>query len=273
MAEFRSIHCKTWRDDWFPELDIDAKLLWLYLITNQAASVSGIYQLPKKFIAFETGIDIARVTQLIDMFRSDGKIEYDEDTSVVWVRKMREYQSNGSPKVQKRIETDFNTIPDCRVKGIYAQKYGIDTVSIPNPELGADTDTETDTETDTKQTQTQYQTTLSRLEARFSELTGIPLPPRKTPHDKKSSATGWWNPLGVDIYKNLCAEDEIIALKVIEAAIKKMHEANLTISSPRSIVKVAASERGRLNGNHGSTGNPMLDAIAEARKDPNYGKR
>lgn len=93
-----------------------------------------------------------------------------------------------------------------------------------------------------------YQAALSRLEKRFSELTGIPLPPRTTLHDKKSSATGWWNPLGVDIYKNLCAEDESIALKVIEAAIKKMQTDELTISSPRSIVKVAASERGRLNG-------------------------
>ena len=148
MAEFRSIHCKTWRDDWFSELPTDAKLLWLYLITNQSTSVSGIYQLPVKFMAFETGLDKIRVTQILDMFKSDGKIDYDD--SVIWVKKMREYQSTASPKVAQRIKLDFDTIPDCRVKGIYAKKYGIDMVSVPYFENESDTDTDTDTETETE---------------------------------------------------------------------------------------------------------------------------
>lgn len=145
MAEFRSIHCKTWRDDWFSELPTDAKLLWLYLITNQSTSVSGIYQLPRKFMAFETGLDVNRVTQILDMFKSDGKIDFDD--SVIWIKKMREYQSSGSEKVHTRIMSDFNSLPDCRVKGIYAQKYGIDMVSIGYFQSASDTDTETDTDT------------------------------------------------------------------------------------------------------------------------------
>ena len=244
MAEFRSIHCKTWRDDWFSELPTDAKLLWLHLITNQSTSVSGIYQLPHKFIAFETGLDISRVKQILDIFKSDGKIDFDD--SVIWVKRMREYQSTASPKVAQRIKIDLDAIPDCRVKGIYYQKYCIDTVSIPSPELDHDTDTDTDTDTDKKQTI--YQQAVSELENKFSSLTGIPLPPRSTAHDKKSGASGWWNPLGVDIYKNLCAEDLPLSLVVIENAVKKMQADELTISSPRSIVKVAASERGKLNG-------------------------
>lgn len=145
MAEFRSIHCKTWRDDWFSELPTDAKLLWLYLITNQSTSVSGIYQLPRKFIAFETGLEISRVSQILDIFKSDGKIDFDD--SVIWIKKMREYQSSGSDKVLTRIMSDFNSLPDCRVKGIYAQKYGIDMVSIGYFPNAADTDTDTETDT------------------------------------------------------------------------------------------------------------------------------
>ncbi len=45
--------------------------------------------------------------------------------------------------------SDFNTLPDCRVKGIYAQKYGIDTVSIGYLQTASDTDTDTETDTDT----------------------------------------------------------------------------------------------------------------------------
>src|SRR5512139_1976447 len=101
MADFRQVYCKVWRDDWFSELPTDARLLWMYLITNQSTSVSGIYQQPIKFIAFETGLEIGRVTQIMDMFKSDGKIDFDD--SVIWVKNMREYQSSGSNKVYKRI--------------------------------------------------------------------------------------------------------------------------------------------------------------------------
>lgn len=147
MAEFRQVHCKTWRDDWFSELDVEAKLLWLYLITNQATSVSGIYQLPRKFISLETGIPVERIDQIMTEFKAAGKIDF--DGSVIWVCKMREYQANDSPKVASRIARDIDTIPDCRVKGIYAKKYGMDTVSIPYFESLVDTDTDTDTETET----------------------------------------------------------------------------------------------------------------------------
>lgn len=148
MADFRQVHCKTWRDDWFSELPTDAKLLWLYLITNQATSVSGIYQLPVKFIAFETGLEKDRILQILDTFKSDGKIDFDD--SVIWVKKFRDYQATKSNKVEKRIMLDFNSLPDCRVKGIYAQKYGIDTVSIPYFQNAPDTDTDTETETETE---------------------------------------------------------------------------------------------------------------------------
>lgn len=95
---------------------------------------------------------------------------------------------------------------------------------------------------------TNYGKAVAELEKKFSALTGIPLPPRETDRDKKSGAQGWWNPLGVDIYKNLCAEDLSVSLVVIENAVKRMRADGLTISAPRSIVKVAASERGKLNG-------------------------
>lgn len=128
------------------------------------------------------------------------------------------------------------------------RKRKIRRTSAGHPPDGEETADVDNIREDNIRSQNPYQAALARLEKKFSDLTGIPLPPRETQHDKKSSASAWWNPLGVDIYKNLCAEDEAIALKVIEATIKKMQADNLTISSPRSIVKVAASERGKLNG-------------------------
>lgn len=115
-----------------------------------------------------------------------------------------------------------------------------------------------------------YQETVGVLEDHFSKLTGIPKPPRISDSEKKASAKAWWNPLGIDIYKNLCSSDEALAIKVIEATVQHMASDNLTISCPRSIVNVAASELGKLNGRVTGNGNgqnsepsnPMLRAIA-----------
>lgn len=168
MAEFRQVHCKTWRDDWFSELDTDSKLLWLYLITNQATSVSGIYQLPRKFIAFETGLTVKRIDEIMKRFKHDGKIDFDE--SVIWICNMREYQASGSPKVATRIALDFDTVPNCRVKGIYAQKYGIDMVSIPILKSDPDTDTDTDTETETDHADKPRRASKPKAERQSDEL-------------------------------------------------------------------------------------------------------
>ena len=146
MAEFRSIHSKMWRDSWFTELDVEGKLLWVYLITNSAASLTGIYYMTVKFAAFETGLGQERVQTLLAQFVLAGKIEYEND--VIWVRRMRRYQASNetSPKVAPRILKDLNEIPDCKVKRLYLNQYPISTVSIP---IHTDTDTDTDTDTET----------------------------------------------------------------------------------------------------------------------------
>lgn len=150
MAEFRTIHSKMWRDSWYTDLDVEGKLLWVYLITNSAASLTGIYYMTVKFAAFETGLGQERVQTLLSQFVLSGKIEYEND--VIWIRRMRRYQgaNESSPKIKTRIEKDLAEIPDCKVKRLYIAQYPIDTVSISNrTDTETDTDTDTDTETET----------------------------------------------------------------------------------------------------------------------------
>jgi hypothetical protein len=54
MADYRYIHTKIWRDEWFSELPDDGKLIWFYMLTNPSASVCGMFKLPDKFTAFDT---------------------------------------------------------------------------------------------------------------------------------------------------------------------------------------------------------------------------
>ena len=149
MADYRSVKVEMWaQDEWFMELPIDAKLLWLYLFTNAHTSVAGIYKLPIRTICSETGIDQERVKSLLHGFAQDGKAKHSD--GVVWVVKMRENQLPGklSPKVKTRLDKDVASIPYCELKRRYLIAYGypIDTVSIPTP---TDTDTETELQTET----------------------------------------------------------------------------------------------------------------------------
>ena len=65
------------------------KLLFIYLFSNENTSLSGIYKLPLKVIAFETGLDQQYIIDTLSKFSGDGKIHYQD--GVVWVVHMRRY--------------------------------------------------------------------------------------------------------------------------------------------------------------------------------------
>lgn len=129
MAKYRQIHTHIWKDNWFIELEPDAKLFFIYLFSNERASISGIYELSKRVMAFESGLSIDRINTLFSEFARVGKAYF--DGGVVWVPNLRKYHETRSPKVQTAILSDVEAIKDCELKGIYCEKYGIDTVSIP----------------------------------------------------------------------------------------------------------------------------------------------
>jgi len=139
MAEFRQIYCHIWRDNWFIDLTPEEKLLYIYLFSNSSTSASGIYEMPLKVIAFETGIPQENVLSIISEFQNAGKVYYED--GVIWIPKMRSYQeSSQSPKLQKRIQQDIDRIPSGKIKSMYLSyqksdgKEITDRVSIPYPE-------------------------------------------------------------------------------------------------------------------------------------------
>ena len=133
MADFRTIKTAMWReDDWFLDLETDAKLFWIYLFSNPSASVAGIYRLSERTMSHETGLSIERVGQLLAEFAQAGKAYF--SNGVLWVVRMREHQETSSIKVQTRIKNDIAGLPkENQVYRMYCARYGIDTVSIPIP--------------------------------------------------------------------------------------------------------------------------------------------
>ena len=116
------INTKFWEDDYTSNLDPIEKLLFLYLITNTATNISGVYELPLKRIAVETGIDREMVENIIKRFSKDEKIFYEKGWVIV--KNFIKHQNQKSPLVKKGIENELSNAPqDLLVK------YGIDTLS------------------------------------------------------------------------------------------------------------------------------------------------
>ena len=76
MPKYRPVYTKIWKDRDFLKAGKDAKLLFLYFITNESITNSGIYEIPIKTISVETGIPCSTVEQLLGN-RSIKNIEYD----------------------------------------------------------------------------------------------------------------------------------------------------------------------------------------------------
>ena len=123
--DYRMVYTKVWRaDEWFASLDLAGKLFWLWLVTNGSANASGVYQVRPEVAAVETGLTPAQVEALLVRFETDRKIRRAAD--VVWVIKMREYQTRGSrsPKILASIYASLRAVSDCHLKVEYANAYG-----------------------------------------------------------------------------------------------------------------------------------------------------
>ena len=131
MSNYRQLHSRMWSsDNWFIDLKPEFKLLFIYLFSNERASICGLYELPLQIISFETRLDIETISHGLEIFTKADKVKYDFESGVVWVKNMLKYQGSSSPKIQARIKADIKSVPDCVLKS-EALKSLSDTVSIP----------------------------------------------------------------------------------------------------------------------------------------------
>ena len=74
MAKQRIVNTKFWDDSYITRLTPTEKLLFLYLITNPLTNISGVYELPLKRVAFDTGISPDRADAIFQKLEKDGKL-------------------------------------------------------------------------------------------------------------------------------------------------------------------------------------------------------
>jgi hypothetical protein len=76
MAKLRSVNTHFWRDTYIGDLTPDEKLLFLYLLTSPDSSIAGAYECTPRIMAFDTGLPVARVNEMLDAFAAAGKVLY-----------------------------------------------------------------------------------------------------------------------------------------------------------------------------------------------------
>lgn len=117
MSSYRQIHTHIWKDAWFLGLTPPEKLLFVYLFSNERASICGLYELSMRVICFETGLTPSRAETVMEKFQADRKVFY--DNGLVWVVNLRKYNENSSPKVRTKVMNDLALIVDCPLKKRY----------------------------------------------------------------------------------------------------------------------------------------------------------
>jgi hypothetical protein len=109
MAKTRMINTHFWDDNYIVDLDPIEKLLFLYCLTNPLTNIAGIYEIPLRRIAFDTGIDKEMVLKLLNRFEEDNKMIY-ADGWLVIVNFVKHQSQN--PSVVKGVERVMEDLPD-----------------------------------------------------------------------------------------------------------------------------------------------------------------
>lgn len=110
MARSRYINTKFWSDTYVDTLDPSEKLLFLYFLTNERTTISGVYELPVKIMAVETGFDRSMIEKIIERFSKDGKMFY-EDGFVIMIN-AHKHQNLRNSKITAGIEREISELPN-----------------------------------------------------------------------------------------------------------------------------------------------------------------
>ena len=119
---------RFWQDSYIADLDPSEKLLFNYCLTSPFISLSGIFEVPVKFISTETGLEKEMVLKILNRFREDGKIIY--LNGWLCVANYPEYQSYNLPNIVKGLQNEVNAVPADILGSFVEQGYRIDLLPI-----------------------------------------------------------------------------------------------------------------------------------------------
>ena len=145
---YRKIETSIWTNPDQQKLSPECRYLFIYFFTNPHTHVSGIFYLPRKIMALETGLSEAKIKHLMDIvsiqYPEQKPLFFDEKTSVLWVKNMFKHQGMGF-KLIKSTVSHLQTLHKSYLIRDFLEYYPnvkahvsqslMDTVSIQYPDL------------------------------------------------------------------------------------------------------------------------------------------
>jgi hypothetical protein len=107
MSKNRYINTKFWSDNYIVELDPLERYLFLYFLTNEHTNIAGIYELPIRVMAFETGLDKEMLEKMLPRF--EGKIFYIKGW--IYIKNFAKHQKATSEKVKIGVDNVLSEVP------------------------------------------------------------------------------------------------------------------------------------------------------------------
>ena len=120
MSYYRQIHTSIWKDEDFLDSTPEEKLLFIYFFSNESTTLSGLYKIPLRVIAFETNLSMDFIKITLKKFEKLEKIFYRD--GMVFVKNFQKYNKGGDT-VAKSIASEIENTPDCELKTIYLTYY------------------------------------------------------------------------------------------------------------------------------------------------------
>lgn len=105
----RIVHCRFWQDQFISSLDKNTKLLFIYLLTNDRVSLTGIYELPDKYIKIDLDLTEEELQESKKNIQNYKKILFHDG----WIMIINhdKYNSYKGGKIDKAKEKEIANIP------------------------------------------------------------------------------------------------------------------------------------------------------------------
>ncbi len=107
----RVVQTKFWEDNWVIELTHKEKLAFLYFMTNPRVNLSGVYQLPDKFITNDLDLTSSELTSIKNKFTRADKVHFVD--GFVILRNSRKYNNffKGNEWQRKAFTREIELLP------------------------------------------------------------------------------------------------------------------------------------------------------------------
>ena len=118
MRDYGKVHTSFWASETLRDLDDDAKLLALYLLTCTHSNMAGAFRLPAGYVTEDMGWTPERFRKGYETLSDSGFLVYCPVSKWVWIVKFLEWNKPENPNQWKAVAKFMAAIPEnCSFRG------------------------------------------------------------------------------------------------------------------------------------------------------------